>query len=176
MKRRASIAGILGLMAAAGVWLRVTDNLGTDATPGVAIPAGRGTRAVPTGPNATEGMEVPPAAVVVMRDLPPFVGVPASPRRIPGRGPGMPITQEKARQLQRAALRLPPDPTVSAGGPGFFTQGPDGSYGQVSDFAEAVNANENPVTLTPPDPQMAAGPDHVVAVVNVSIAIFDKST
>ena len=29
--------------------------------------------------------------------------------------------------------------------------------------------------LVPPDPELAVGPDHVIAVVNIAVAIYDKA-
>ena len=40
---------------------------------------------------------------------------------------------------------------------------------------EGLGSTDNPFGLTPPDPQIAVGPDHVVSFVNITGRIFDKN-
>jgi len=83
------------------------------------------------------------------------------------------VPPAEAERLRREARKLPPDATVQdlarAGG------GPD-----VSFLADAIDAADNAdVTgglITPPDPELAVGPDHLIAAVNQSFAILDKTT
>lgn len=88
------------------------------------------------------------------------------------RRPEMPISQEKADELRRAALDLPPSASVQVIEESLPTKmslipltfdGPDMS--QSCDGCGTV----------PPDPELAVGPDHVIAVVNVAFAVYDKT-
>ncbi|MDH3523355.1 MAG: hypothetical protein OES32_07185 [Acidobacteriota bacterium] len=73
--------------------------------------------------------------------------------------------------FQAAALRLPPDPRI---------QTPAGSRGvelSLGTNFDSIDITEccDQGTLNPPDPELAVGPSHVIAVVNASLEIYDKS-
>lgn len=75
---------------------------------------------------------------------------------------------ERAEMLA-AALQQDPDPSVqeATAGPSPLAPNPESSF-EAIDFRQSGGA-------VPPDPEMAVGPDHIIAVVNVAVAIYDKS-
>jgi len=83
------------------------------------------------------------------------------------------VAPEEAARRREEALRRPFDATVQdmalAGG------GPVVSYlGDGIDAAD--NAEVTGGLITPPDPELSVGPNHVIVAVNQSFAIYDKST
>jgi hypothetical protein len=71
-------------------------------------------------------------------------------------------------QLMAEAMNLPASPAIEA----------SGLYSPTLLFGfDSLDSNEccGGGILVPPDPEMAAGPNHLIAVVNVAIEIYDKS-
>lgn len=85
----------------------------------------------------------------------------------------IPIPAEKADRLRREALDLPPSSLVQrleeTASPGM--NGPVSLDFDGPDMSEACDG----CGTVPPDPELAVGPDHVIAVVNVAFAIYDKT-
>lgn len=81
----------------------------------------------------------------------------------------MPITPEEAERLRRLALRAPFDPDIQVLSPeGFRAPTPGVSF-------DSLDYSDNLSGSVPPDPELAVGPDHVIAVVNTSFQIYDKT-
>ncbi len=112
-------------------------------------------------------------SLVDMADVPAIVRSPnkdAVARIKRGRRPELPIPQKEAEILRQEALSLPPSSLVQHIGndPGealidLTFDGPD-----MSESCDGC-------ATVPPDPEMAVGPNHVMVVVNVAFAIYDKS-
>ena len=84
-----------------------------------------------------------------------------------------PIPAEEAARLRREALRLPPSdriqiltPASSPRTPGMFLS---------FDSIDIVDCCGGSGANVPPDPDLAVGPNHVIAVVNVAFEIYDKA-
>ncbi|MBE2201943.1 MAG: hypothetical protein IAE79_25270 [Anaerolinea sp.] len=82
------------------------------------------------------------------------------------------ISAAERAALQTAALQLEPDPSVqlAQSGPGLRAPTPGLSFASI-DYTQCCGGGGN----VPPDPEMAAGPNHLVVTVNVAVAIYDKS-
>ncbi len=76
--------------------------------------------------------------------------------------------------LREAAEQLPPSPNISlaaaAAGPSPNAPAPGVSFDSLS-FTECCGGGGN----VPPDPELAVGPNHAIAVVNVAFEIYDKN-
>jgi hypothetical protein len=74
--------------------------------------------------------------------------------------------------LREAALKLPPSGNISiaSSGPGPNAPTPGVSFDSLS-FPECCGGGGN----VPPDPELAVGPNHAIAVVNVAFEIYDKA-
>lgn len=79
------------------------------------------------------------------------------------------LGESEIAELEAEARQQEPDPSVreAAAGPSPLAPKPDGSFDGI-DFRQSTGT-------VPPDPELAVGPDHIIAVVNVSVAIYDKS-
>ena len=82
-------------------------------------------------------------------------------------------TEAEILAMIAEAEQLPPDPRVQQLG-----SAPEGSL----DFSAGTGFDSIDVeeccavgTLNPPDPELAVGPNHVIAVVNASLEIYDKT-
>ena len=136
-----------------------------------AIPQGTGTLSGPqpvaqrTAPERTEGTFVA-ARHVVIGDLPAAPAVARqveAPIALPRRAP----TLERAYGAQVATAN------ALDRSAGFELQpmaAPD-----ISTSFDGLDSTDNPFSLTPPDPQLAVGPSHVVEFINVVGRITDKS-
>ena len=112
---------------------------------------------------ATPGCTLSGPLTVLARDLPEAAPAPEQPPRLiprlapekPADGAAAPETNvvdgAAARPLQALA---PPD---------------------ITNGFEGADFNTNGVTLTPPDPQLAVGPNHVFEMVNITGRIFNKT-
>lgn len=82
------------------------------------------------------------------------------------------ISEAELAALQDAALKLKPDSAVQqpASGPGLKAPVPGIGFASL-DTSQCCGGGGS----VPPDPEMAAGPNHLIAVVNVAFAIYDKS-
>lgn len=89
----------------------------------------------------------------------------AKARRIPG-----PIPADQVERLREAAQQLTPNARIQA----TEVPGKAPSAGiafDALDYNECCGGGGN----VPPDPDIAVGPNHIIAVVNVAFKIFDKS-
>lgn len=111
------------------------------------------------------------ASPIDLSTLPPSdPGDPAAvPARIPRKEIRSPLSEEEMARLREAALRLPFDPFVQemTTGPTPTAPTPHASFASIH-YGEATGS-------TPPDPELAVGPNHVIAVVNTHFKIHDKS-
>lgn len=152
--------------------------------PGLAAPAG-GT-SEDSGSIATEGDTftgvAARAAVVLMAEVP--TGV-LDPRTLDfaSRGKGRipsPISDEEAERLRQEALTREPDPMVQWVRPIDPRLPTEQQAAPVAaavsfeslDFTECCGGGGGNV---PPDPELAVGPGHIIAVVNVAFEIYDKT-
>lgn len=82
------------------------------------------------------------------------------------------LSQQQTALLQTAALNQPPDQNVQWIGNSVAAPIPTGVQFDGPDFSQCCGGSGG---ITPPDPEMAAGPDHLIVVVNLAFAIYDKS-
>ena len=84
------------------------------------------------------------------------------------------VSADKIKSLKAASRRMVPSFGVqdagAAGGPSAPSPDPAGTFDSI-DYTECCGGGGN----VPPDPEMAAGPNHLIAVVNVAFEIYDKS-
>lgn len=80
------------------------------------------------------------------------------------------ISDAEADALREAALSLPPNPNVQV--ISTAVDSPDGAVSLLTSFDGPDRNNSGSI---PPDPEMAAGPDHVIAIVNSFLMMFDKT-
>jgi len=81
------------------------------------------------------------------------------------------FSERELLEFQAEALLLPPSPGISRPGNeggGVITLGTN--FDSI-DITECCDSG----TLNPPDPELAVGPDHIIAVVNASLEIYDKA-
>jgi hypothetical protein len=120
---------------------------------------------VASGAQAVTGT-VEAAGRVLVRELP-------EPRRT-GAAAARASTPRRAVPLLRSAGQ-PPRPNVTLGDAASSSgrrTPPDVSSLQF----EGLDTDDNPFgDITPPDPQIAVGPDHVVEMVNITGRVFDKA-
>jgi len=81
------------------------------------------------------------------------------------------FTEAELLALQEEALRLPPSPAIQILGPADGTNFSIGTNFDSMDVTECCQSG----TLNPPDPELAVGPNHIIAVVNSSLEIYDKA-
>lgn len=74
--------------------------------------------------------------------------------------------------LQTVALNQPPDQNVQLIGSGPASPVLSTTHFAGPDFTQCCGGFGG---ITPPDPEMAAGPDHLIVVVNLAFAIYDKA-
>lgn len=82
------------------------------------------------------------------------------------------FSEAEIRQMIADALALPPDPNVQRLGQtdGVVDFSVDTTFDSI-DVTDCCASG----TLNPPDPELAVGPNHVVAVVNSALEIYDKT-
>ncbi|REJ74749.1 MAG: hypothetical protein DWQ36_14385 [Acidobacteria bacterium] len=85
--------------------------------------------------------------------------------------PGAPISEEELQAQRAAALLLAPAPAIQRLD---GVAAPRAVSPSLGTGFESLNYNDAP-GATPPDPELAVGPDHAVAVVNTSLEIYDKT-
>ena len=77
------------------------------------------------------------------------------------------------RDLQRAAMKMPADRNLQRPSRLLSQAGPSVSLGFPSiDITECCGGGGS----VPPDPELAVGPNHIIAAVNVSFEIYDVDT
>jgi hypothetical protein len=112
---------------------------------------------------------------VELNDLPEALEGP-KPGQIPGSADGGRIESQisgaEADRLRAEALRMPPSLSVDEGP---IAPGADGPVASVSFDSLDANSCCGGSTNVPPDPELAVGPNHIIAVVNVAFEIYDKS-
>ncbi|MFT4937431.1 MAG: hypothetical protein ACI88A_000446 [Paraglaciecola sp.] len=118
-----------------------------------------------SGPSAVNMLDVPMGVYVVNNKLDTGWGQ-DGPRRIPS-----PISAEEADKLRAAAQNLPVSERIQQMN-NVTKNGPTAGVSFDSlDYNDCCGGGGN----VPPDPELAVGPDHIIAVVNVAIEIYDKS-
>lgn len=129
------------------------------------------------GPAAPEGVSEPclpvegPATVVASTLPPDGFAATGAEGELRGTGrPEMPISEEEAERLRQLSYLLPPSPNVQLVGESQL-----GAPFTLGTNFDAIDASEccGAGTSVPPDPELAAGPGHVIAVVNTAFRIFD---
>ncbi len=82
------------------------------------------------------------------------------------------LSRAEIAELQAAALRLEPNANIQVASSSPALNAPTSSAGFDSlDYTECCGGGGN----VPPDPEIAAGPNHVIAVVNVAFEIYDTN-
>jgi hypothetical protein len=82
------------------------------------------------------------------------------------------LSDEEIAILQEEALKLAPDNSIQLASQGPGMRAPMANTGFDSiDFTECCGGGG----VAPPDPEIAAGPNHLIAVVNVAFEVYDKS-
>jgi hypothetical protein len=175
---------LVALLLLAGVWL-----LGRAAAPSAESPLRRDWlrqlgpvgQAVPEWP-AEVAAQVPVTPTLVSLDsLPPAAGSGDTPFEQWQRGEIDAFTMETAVSdvelalLRTEALRLEPELSIhqQSIGPAVNAPVPTGAGFEGPDFTQCCGGGGG--GITPPDPELAVGPTHVIAAVNVSFAIYNKS-
>ena len=135
---------------------------------GVAAPAGSRLNDILNHDQAAPGDKIEAATPVTMHvselTLEPYASELAVDQELES-----PLSQAEQAELQQAALELPADPQVQQASPGPEPHAPIlGVNFAGIDYAETG-------TNAPPDPEIAVGPNHIVAVVNVAIQIYTKT-
>ncbi len=83
----------------------------------------------------------------------------------------LPVPQDLADQLRSAARRAPASPNVQTSESASTLAPTSGTGWDSLDYLDCCGGGGN----VPPDPELAVGPDHVIAVVNVAFEIYDKN-
>lgn len=98
--------------------------------------------------------------------------------RVPERRPEMPISEAEAARLREASKHLSFNPNIQILGSAVTSQAVTAQTVTGSLFADNTDASQacNGCGLVPPDPEMAAGPNHLVATTNIAFAIYDRAT
>ncbi len=119
---------------------------------------------------------VPPAGPVVLRNLPRIVDDPSVAGWVPRPRSGRaetPISPEEADRRREQSLRLKPQARVQII-EALENHPPPSRAPSLETSFEAINFDDGN-GQTPPDPEMAAGPNHVIAVVNSMLEVFDTT-
>jgi hypothetical protein len=81
------------------------------------------------------------------------------------------VTEAEIAKLQAAALQLEANPRIqNADLPGPLAPTPGTSFASL-DYTECCGGGGT----VPPDPELAVGPSHIIAVVNVAFEVYNKS-
>lgn len=124
---------------------------------------------VPSGGTSTaEADDLVEPVVVNLAD----VG-PAPSDGEPGRGTLIRRTMRGGSEiaaLRRASRGKPVDTAAQTKGNSPFLLAP-----VASTSFDSLDINDNPFDVVPPDPEMAAGPNHLIAIGNISFEIYDKT-
>jgi hypothetical protein len=121
------------------------------------------------GPAPINLSSVPVGAYVPNTKIERGWGQGAKARRIPG-----PLPAEEVERLREAAKLLAPNSRIQGATPQRIagTKAPSAGIGfDAIDYTECCGGGGN----VPPDPDIAVGPNHIIAIVNVAFKIFDKS-
>jgi hypothetical protein len=122
-------------------------------------------------PNNGQGEPIYPGTVN-LADLPAGVSDPALQGQNKAINDPSRVSQATLAAMKAEALLLEPSlgVQIAESGPGLEAPVPGVSFDSM-DITECCGGGSN----VPPDPDMAAGPNHLVAVVNVALEIYDKS-
>jgi hypothetical protein len=109
-----------------------------------------------------------PASVIAIAALPPshYPDPYEAPVRTPRPRPRSPLSEEEMKALEAEAMLLPEQPGIA--GAVMPTELIAGVSFPALNYAEVPGS-------TPPDPELAVGPGHVIAVVNTSFRIYSKT-
>jgi hypothetical protein len=111
-------------------------------------------------------LDVPTGVYVVNNKLDSGWGQDGGPRRIPS-----PISEEAADKLRAAAQDLPVSQRLQQ----MTNLSKNGPTAGVSFDSLDINDCCGGGANVPPDPELAVGPNHIIAVVNVALEIYDKN-
>ncbi len=109
-----------------------------------------------------------PPVVVELGELLPAPPPARPPRRDIGRLEG-PLSEDEILRLQRAAEGIPSNPALVAVAVAEAAGGRQHNPGPAFEALDFVTAGSN---FVPPDPELAVGPGHVIAVANDSFAVY----
>ncbi|NIM68865.1 MAG: hypothetical protein GTN86_01930, partial [Xanthomonadales bacterium] len=130
--------------------------------------------AIVTPDSATYMAEGPfPVAMSEAAAMPAPRGLGNLTRRSNGKRMEAPLPDEVMDMLREDARRLPPSPFAQAVLEGPDALGPTSASAQFAgpDYTQCCGGGGN----VPPDPELAVGPNHIIAVVNVVFSIYDKA-
>ena len=88
-----------------------------------------------------------------------------------GGRPRSPVSDEKLAELRAESMKLAPSPMVQERPLSFLKALSSGTSFESLDYTDCCGGGGS----VPPDPELAVGPNHIIAVVNVAFAIYDKS-
>jgi hypothetical protein len=164
------LGAVIVAASVTGVCLLQSERFNADTSPGSQRPDGWLPAGGDPGPFPSEGFIQP--NVVNMASLPLASEDPRldllEPRRGDG-GPEMPISKAEADALRLVAMRLPPQPRVQV----MDTLDVANRAPDIDRSFDAINFDDGGFSV-PPDPEMAVGPNHVIATVNSLIEIYDR--
>jgi hypothetical protein len=174
---------LLAVVVAAGVWVlfrgtRIAPEgvARQEAVAGFAPVSGGRAASTSLDPAQVEGHSAP--VVVNLRDVAPGIYDPNNQFDRWQRGEidleeneGI-VSEEEMEALRAASLKLPPSAAleVASAAPALAAPAPSTGFDSI-DYNECCGGGGN----VPPDPELAVGPNHVIAVVNVAFEIYDKN-
>lgn len=126
------------------------------------------------GPDSLVNPPVSPIAVD-LREVPAGVPDPNSALARWQRGEwqpereGLPVTDAELERLRREAEALPPSAAVQR-----IADSPAGAGPSIGTSFDSIHFAESSGSV-PPDPDLAVGPNHIVAAVNVEFEVYDTS-
>ncbi len=167
MKPRIRIGFALVFLAVAAL---VVSRASRDRSPSGAVPA-----QVRPGDGAVvaEGTVLGPVAVNVLA-LPRIDQDPRAQTRPVGgtrkkNRPKTPLPPEATDALREQALAIPPQPGVQIVNEGRSPHAPT-----LGVSFDSLSFDDDPASV-PPDPELAVGPNHIIAVVNSSLEVYNKT-
>ena len=111
---------------------------------------------------------------IELATVPPGVFDPHNKRDQPYRGGGRADTMVSEEEMDRqraAAMNLRPEKNLKPVGPMLNKAVTAGVSFEAIDYTECCGGGGS----APPDPELAVGPNHIIAVTNVAFEIYDKS-
>ena len=123
----------------------------------------------PASNNLAPGADEAAAAIPVLMQFSEIVVEPGAGHLALEQELDSPLSLAEQAARQQAALAMPLEPHVQLASTSPAPDAPiRGTHFDAIDYAETG-------TNAPPDPEIAAGPNHIVAVVNVAIQVYSKT-